>query len=257
MSTRTLPLADPTAPEGAAFPPIAALSEASGVPGGVLADEEIVARIRAGESGLYELLMRRYNQRLYRVARSIVSDDAEAEDVTQETWVRAFTHLGQFASRARFSTWLTRIAVHEALARSRRARRRAADRFDEVDLERKAVDREAETTRGPEQQALDRELRAVLEAAIGNLAPIYRTVLLLREVEGCSTLEVADSLGVSESVVKVRLHRARAHLRRDLATRAGELLPRTFEFGFERCDRMVAAVLARLRALDGLGALPG
>jgi RNA polymerase sigma-70 factor (ECF subfamily) len=190
-----------------------------------LADEEVVRRVRLGEPALFEILVRRYNRRLYRVARSILRD--EAEDVMQQAYVNAYLPLDQFAERARFSTWLTRIAVHEALARARRR-----GRAREVEL--------------PDTDEAAGALRRVLEGALDALPRAARAVFVLREIEDLSTAEAAACLGVSEDVVKTRLHRARASLRRELFERAGLVQRDAFAFHATRCDRVVAAVFARL-----------
>jgi len=202
-----------------------------------LSDEEVVEKVRQGEPALFEIIMRRYNQRLYRAARAIVGD-AEAEDVLQDAYVRAYTHLDQFAGRAKFSTWLTRIAIHAALARVRKSGRLVEIEDDMPQLE--------STARGPEKQVADRELADVLEAAVDALPPSFRTVFMLREVEGLSTAEAADCLDIPEETVKTRLHRARGLLRRSLYARLGQSATATFQFGFARCDRVVAAVLGRI-----------
>jgi RNA polymerase sigma-70 factor (ECF subfamily) len=208
-----------------------------------LTDEDVVRRVLAGEGALFEVLMRRYNQRLYRVARAIVRDDSEAEDVMQQAYVSAYAHLGQFAQRARFSTWLTRIAVHEALARNRRR-----GRVTEMDAMPETDSSGVWTSRGPdpEQQAMTGELRQALEASLDALPESHRSVFVLREVEGLSTAETAECLGLSEENVKTRLSRSRARLRRELFERAGVAAPAVFAFHLSRCDRVVAAVLARL-----------
>ena len=213
---------------------------------GSLSDEEVVARVRGGEKELFEILMRRYNQRVYRAARGILGDDAEAEDVMQDAYVRAYTHLDQFAGNARFSTWLTRIAVYEALARARR-RRRVVEIDAMPDLTRDNLTRSED--RSPERRAIDRDLEAVLETAMQGLPDTYRPVVMLRDVEGMSTLETAECLGLSEPVVKTRLHRGRALLRREIAERAGALAGGAFAFHLSRCDRVVEAVLRRIEAL--------
>jgi len=203
-------------------------------------DEDIVARVLGGETALFELLMRRHNQRLYRVARGIVGDDAEAEDVTQEAYVRAFQHLGQFAGRARFSTWLTRIAVHEASARRRRRGRH-------IDVE-ESMPALISTAAGPEQRAADQELGRAIEAAMDALPAVYGAVFMLREVEGLSTAETAACLEINEETVKTRLHRARALLRNHITARIGAAARESFQFAGARCDRTVAAVMARIGA---------
>jgi RNA polymerase sigma-70 factor (ECF subfamily) len=208
-----------------------------------LSDDDIVRRIRGGESALFEILMRRYNQRLYRVARSIVRDEDEAEDVMQQAYVNAFVHLHQFAERAQFSTWLTRIAVYEALARLRRRRRaREVDAMDDGDPWESVAAHEPD----PERQAFAGELREALEAALEALPETYRCVFVLRDVEGLNTTEAAECLGVSTDVVKTRLHRAHAFMRRELRSLAGIATRDVFAFHARRCDRVVAGVFARL-----------
>jgi RNA polymerase sigma-70 factor, ECF subfamily len=204
-------------------------------------DEEIVAAVRAGDLSRFETLMRRYNQRLYRVARGIVRDPAEAEDVVQQTYLNAYANLGQFAGRARFSTWLTRIAVHEAAARLRR-RSRLVQPPEGSDMN--TFD---SPSPNPEQQAQASEVRGLLDEAIGALPPVYRAVFVMREVENLSTAETAACLEASEDAVKMRLHRARAMLRRALTHRVGQEAPALWAFDGARCDRIVNAVMARLR----------
>ncbi len=211
----------------------------------VLDDEEVVRRVRAGESELFELLMRRYNQRLYRVARSILRDDGEAEDVMQQAYLNAFSHLHQFAGNARFSTWLTRIAVHEALARARRRSRfRGLDGADDSEEHKMLQDVRPD----PERQAHTAELRLLLEAAIDALPGHYRSVFVLREAEGLDTLEVAECLEISAEAVRQRLSRARALLRRRIFEATGESRGEAFSFHLSRCDRVVNGVMPTLRA---------
>jgi RNA polymerase sigma-70 factor (ECF subfamily) len=178
-----------------------------------LPDEEIVRRVRGGEHGLFETLMRRYNQRLYRVARSIVRNEAEAEDVMQQAYVNAFEHLDQFAERSRFSTWLTRITTYEALARLRRRQRRQEGTMSQGN---DVLDTIAAPGPDPERQALNGELRHALEQALDAIPESYRCVFVLRDVEGLSTAEAAECLDVTAEVIKTRLHRARALLREEL-----------------------------------------
>ena len=208
-----------------------------------LPDEDIVGRILAGEAPLFEVLMRRHNQRLYRAARAILRDDREAEDVMQEAYVNAYTHLAQFDRRAKFSTWLTKIAVHEALARARRRGRYAS--LEDSSLEERMP---TLSSPDPERQAFGREIGAFIEAAVEELADGYRAVFMLRQVQGMSTAETAEVLGLSEDVVKTRFSRARAALQRDLLARTGAAASTAFTFGQERCDRLVARVLDAIRA---------
>jgi RNA polymerase sigma-70 factor (ECF subfamily) len=203
-------------------------------------DEEIVESILQGETGLYEIIMRRYNQRLYRIARSIVQQDTEAEDVMQDTYVRAYQNLKQFAGRSRFAAWLTRIAVNEALGR-----RKYSQRHLEIEG-MPAEKQEALLTSGsasPEHQAATRELGTLLEDAILSLPDAYRPVLMMRDVEEMSTVETATALDLSEENVKVRLHRARAMLRRELYARAGSGYASAFPFLGNRCNAIVNRVL--------------
>jgi len=207
-----------------------------------LSDEEIVARVIEGQTALYEVLMRRYNERVYRAARAIIKDEDEAEDVMQQAYVNAYFHLRQCDRRAKFSTWLIRIAIHEALARARKRGRYTAVDFTEE--ENQAVERQP--SRNPEHQAFAGELRSLLESSIDELPDGLREVFMLREVDGLNTAETAEVLGVSDDVVKTRLSRSRAALRHDLAERAGIVAPEAFPFPQTRCDRIVAAVFARI-----------
>lgn len=208
-------------------------------------DEEVVERVLSGETALFEIIMRRYNQRLYRVTRAILRDDAEAEDVIQDAYVRAYTHLDQFAARARFSTWLTRIAVHEALARIHR--RRPTVPFEEgTDLTADFKTCITGTLETPEKQTLNMEVGRLIEDAVLCLPEKYRTVLMLRDVEGMSTTEVAAVLDLTEENVKVRLHRAHALMRKDLYARVGSVAGNAFPFMGTRCDRIVQRVFERI-----------
>ena len=206
-------------------------------------DAEIIQQVLAGNTALFELLMHRYNERIYRAARSIVRDEQEAEDVMQQAYVNAFTHLRQFNGSAQFSTWLTRIAINEALARVRRR-----GRYEALDDDLSNVEPFMSTNPvpNPERQAFVGELRGLLEWAIDTLPDGMREVFVLRDVEGLSTAEVAESLEVSEDVVKTRLSRGRAALRRALLERTGASAPEAFRFYRPRCDRVVQQVLARI-----------
>ena len=206
-----------------------------------LPDEQIVRRVRDGEKALFEILMRRHNVRVYRAARAILRDDAEAEDVMQQAYVNAYTHLDQFDGRAAFATWLTRIAVHEAFARARRRQR--VELRPDAELEEPSM---TSPSVSPEQHAITRELGGMLEDAIMRLPDGSREVFVLREVQGLNTSDTAGSLGISEDAVKTRLSRAKAMLRRSLAERAGIVTPTVFAFQDPRCDRVVAAVLSQI-----------
>jgi RNA polymerase sigma-70 factor (ECF subfamily) len=205
-------------------------------------DEDVVRQILAGDTPRFELLMRRHNERLYRAARAITRDDREAEDVMQQAYVNAFASLRQFKGHAQFATWLTRMAINEALARVQRRGKYQA--FDEALPPLRPL--HPSSAANPEHQAFSGELRRLLESAIDGLPDGAREVFVLREVEGLSTADTAASLGVSEDVVKTRLSRARSALRTWLLEHAGARTPDAFRFYRPRCDSVVAAVLTRL-----------
>ena len=208
------------------------------VPPSTLTDEEIVARVLSGERPLFELLLRRHNERIYRTVRSVLRNEAEVEDAMQEAYVHAFQHLGEFAGRSRLSTWLTRIALNEALARSRRVRPDAAG--DEQ------MERVADPRTTPEQRASDAELQRFLVEAVDGLPEHFRTVFVLRDVQGLSIEETADSLDLKLETVKTRLHRARNLLQRAIIDRTEPQIRAVLPFPATRCDGVVARVLARL-----------
>lgn len=208
-----------------------------------LSDEEVVTLVRQGDKALFEVLMRRYNQRLFRVTRSILTDDAEAEDVMQDAYVRAYVHLDQFEGRARFSTWLTRIAVHEAIARSQKRQRLVSvEAEDTMDFKSKMP--------SPEEEVHTRTIRSILEAAINKLPPSYRVVLVMRDVEGMSTNETAELLDATEESIRIRLHRARAMMRKQIYAQTGASTSAAFAFAGGRCDRIVSAVFEKIQAIE-------
>jgi RNA polymerase sigma-70 factor (ECF subfamily) len=206
----------------------------------LLKDDEVVLRVRAGETCLYELLMRRYNQRLFRVIRSVILDDGEAEDVLQDAWARAYEHLEQFENRASFATWVTKIALYESLARVRKEKRFKTFEEGEVSMDRSNAD-------NPEEQTLRNELSQALRSAVDRLPETYRSVFVLRDVEGMSTAETADCLELSAEAVKTRLHRSRTLLRRDLQGQFGPAAAGLHPFLGHKCDRTVARVMDRIK----------
>jgi RNA polymerase sigma-70 factor, ECF subfamily len=213
-----------------------------------LTDAEIVRRVRAGDRALFEILMRRHNQRVYRATRAVVKDERDVEDVMQQAYVNAFTHLHQFEERSQFSTWLTRIALNEAFGRRRKLQVESKARV-ESDVEEYPGEFMASIPSpqpDPERQAYARELHRVLEEAVDALPEAYRTVFMLRDIEGLSTSETGEGLGIGEEAVKTRLHRARAMIRRAISARIGAAAPSAFQFEAPRCDRVVAAVFARI-----------
>lgn len=209
-------------------------------------DLEVIERVKAGDTALYEIIMRRYNQRLYRVTRAILRDDAEAEDVVQDAYVRVYQHLDQFAGPGQFSTWLTRIAVHEALRRLRLRGRN--DQLGDSQYDEESPTSIVETSPGPELRASIAELGQILEEAILGLPDEYRTVIMLRDIEEMTTSETAAVLDLTEQNVKVRLHRGHAMMRESLFARVGEHARNAFPFMGVRCDRVVLGVFARLSA---------
>jgi RNA polymerase sigma-70 factor, ECF subfamily len=210
-------------------------------------DEEVIRRVLDGDTPAYELLVRRYNQRVYRIIRSILHDDSEAEDVMQEAYVRAYQHLAEFEGRSSFSTWLGRIAIHEAIARSERSRR-----FEPIESSTDSTVGMVVRDHGmsPEQKAAISEARSLLEQAILALPVQYRTALVLRDVDEMSTAEAAATLEISEEALKVRLHRARAMLRKQLYAISGATSSTAFQFHASRCDRVARIVLDRIAALQ-------
>jgi len=214
-----------------------------------LIDQAVTGDLRA-----FDTLMRRHNQRLYRVVRSILRDEAEAEDAVQEAWWKAFNHLQDFRAQAKPTTWLIRIAINEALMRRRRNKTRQ-DLIQPMSYEPSEQDVSsmndtvaATSTAQPDHQAWRAELRSLLERHIDALPEHYRTVFMLRGVEELSSAEVAAALDLPEATVRVRFMRARhllkAALQKDVAYSTAE----AFSFAGERCDRIVARVHARLEA---------
>jgi RNA polymerase sigma-70 factor (ECF subfamily) len=202
-------------------------------------DEEVVERVLAGELALYEVLMRRNNQLLYRTVRAILGDAHDVEDVLQDAYLAAYQKLIEFERRARFSTWLVRIAVNKALDRRRR-------RSTSSSVERVLASIEPTPASDPERQSAHRELAQLLEQAIDALPEPFRAVYVLREVEGLSTNDTASCLELEAATVKTRLHRARALLRERLACELDAAALQAFPFGAAHCDRLVALVLGRL-----------
>jgi RNA polymerase sigma-70 factor, ECF subfamily len=210
-----------------------------------LTDEVIVDRVRAGETALYEILVRRHNQRLYRTIRAILRDDRDVEDVMQQVYADAYSHLDQFRGTAKFSTWLTRIAVNRAIRTGRGARSgpTAVPMAGDPAL---AIEQTPAPHIDPEHAMYGHELKLVLESLIDHLPEQFRVVFVMREVEGLSTAETSACLEVNEETVKTRLHRAKRLLKDQLDRRLGPASSSVYAFHLSRCDRVVAHVMARI-----------
>ncbi len=220
-------------------------------------DLRLVDRVKQGDLSAFELLVRRHNQRLYRAIRGVLRTGEEVEDAMQDTYFAALKHIDQFEGRAQFGTWLLKIGINEARARLRRRGRLVAladltaDRQGELEG---ATMTDQDPVRTPEQQVGSNEMVALVEAAIDRLPADYRQVLMLRMVDALDTAETAEVLGMGESAVRQRLHRAREMLEKDVQRRVGLAMAAAFGFLGERCDRIVAEVMRRCREeLEGRG----
>jgi RNA polymerase sigma-70 factor (ECF subfamily) len=211
-------------------------------------EADLIARARRKDAGAIALIIRQQNQRLYRIARSILRDDFEAEDALQEAYIRAFTSLDSFRGESRLGTWLARIVMNEALGRLRR-RKPTAD----FDTFAKTHEESAEIIRFPRNPELDpetamaqREIRALLERGIDALPEAFRTVLVARLIEGMSIEETAELFGIRPETVKTRLHRARRLLKDEMEKHVGPVMGDAFPFAGRRCERLTGTVLSRL-----------
>jgi RNA polymerase sigma-70 factor (ECF subfamily) len=208
--------------------------------------------------------MRRYNGKLFRIARSIVKDDSDAEDVLQDAYMDAYRHIDDFRGDSQVATWLTRIVINQALMRLRKEKRRSVIvPFRDPgsgEAERAEVDVADRTTESPSSRLLRGEIRRILERRIDELPLSFRTVFIMREVEDMSVEETAEALGIAAATVRSRLFRARALLRESLAREMDMATVDVFAFAGARCDRIVAAVLLRARdeqpGSDSSGPLP-
>jgi len=214
-------------------------------------EAQLIAAAQGGDMVAFEAIMRAHNRLLFRTARAILLNEADAEEIVQEAYLKAFLHLEGFAGAARIETWLVKITVNEALGRLRRRMPAVSEgAITEAQMSAQTgIHLAAVTPRpaaSPEAAAAQGEIRRLLEAAIDALPQAQRTVFVLRAVEEFSTEDTADCLGIPADTVKTRLHRAKLHLRRSLQRSAAAALADTFPFAGARCDRIVAAVLARL-----------
>lgn len=208
-------------------------------------EPEIISRILSGEKELYEILVRRNNQKLYRVIRSYLKDDAEVEDIMQNSYIKAFTKLYQFKLEASFSTWLIRIAINESLARLKEKGKLyhingQADQFKKHTI----FEIPDKSQLNPQEKMIQNEAKHLLENAIDHLGTKYRVVYIMKEVEDMSLKEIAVALDLTLANVKIRLHRSKEMLRDKLFEISSD--QQVFEFGFSRCDRITERVMASI-----------
>lgn len=213
-------------------------------------DADLAQRIVEGDQHAFELLMRRHNRPLYRTARSILKDDAEAEDALQDAYLQAYRAMDRYRGESSLSTWLTRIVVNEAIARSRKTNRRAEiirlDGDTGPEITDMGADMDDTTIEQPEQAAIRAEARSLLERKIDALPDTFRTVFVLRAVEEMTVEETASCLGIPDATVRTRFFRARSMLRESLSREFDMAIDGVFGFDGARCDRIVAGVLARV-----------
>jgi RNA polymerase sigma-70 factor (ECF subfamily) len=217
----------------------------------VLSDTELVRRAQRGDRDAFRAIMQRGNQRLYRVARSVVRDDAEAEDVVQEAYARAFAAIGDFRGESGVMTWLTRITLNEARGRLRQRRKMVGLHELEAAQDGGAVVMHFPTPldgANPEADAARAQIRKLIERAIDDLPESFRTVFIMRDVQECNIEETASSLDLNPETVKTRLHRARRLLRRALDAKLAATMTEAFPFLGARCQRITSAVLQRFCA---------
>ncbi len=214
----------------------------------IAGDMDLVRRVQGRDAGAFRVIMRAHNQRLYRIARAVVCNDGEAEDVVQEAYVRAFTHLDGFRGDSSLSTWLSRIVINEALGRLRKSRRRAetALPLEQADEARIIPFPLNSSNDDPERTMAQRQILRLVEKATDNLPDIYRAVFVARVIEGLSIEETAEVIGIRPETVKTRLHRARVLVRRELDEQIGPVLLDAFPFAGRRCERLATAVMERL-----------
>ncbi|GMP07573.1 RNA polymerase sigma factor [Bradyrhizobium sp. TM239] len=226
---------------------------AAGLPAGVRTSEsELIERARRRDEAALREIMQANNRRLYRLARGILRSDSEAEDVVQETYVRAFTHLDGFLGEAALSTWLSRIAINEALGRLRSRKPQVElGSVPEATLEAQIIQFPlSSAATDPEKSMAQREIQRVVEHAVDELPDVYRMVFIARVMEAMSMEETAGLLGIKPETVKTRLHRARTLLRENVEKKIGPVVMDAFPFAGQRCERLTEAVLRRL----GVGA---
>jgi len=222
---------------------------AAGLSAGARTSEtELIERARRRDEAALREIMQGNNRRLYRLARGILRSDSEAEDVVQETYVRAFTHLDGFLGTSALSTWLSRIAINEALRRLRSRRPQVElGSVPEATLEAQIIKFPlSSAATDPERSMAQREIQRVVEHAVDELPDAFRMVFIARVMEGMSMEETAELLGIKPETVKTRLHRARALLRENVEKKIGPVVMDAFPFAGQRCEHLTEAVLRRL-----------
>jgi RNA polymerase sigma-70 factor, ECF subfamily len=211
------------------------------------AEAELIDRARRRDEAALREIMQTNNRMLYRLARGILRNDSEAEDVVQETYVRAFTHLDDFLGESALSTWLSRIAINEALGRVRSAKPHVElGAVPEAALDAQIIKFPVSPAGDPERTMAQREIQRVVERAIDELPDVFRMVFVARVMEGMNIEETADLLGIKPETVKTRLHRARTMLRENVEKKIGPVVMDAFPFAGWRCERLTEAVLKRL-----------
>ncbi len=215
-----------------------------------LPDAVLVDRVRAGEPALFELIMRRYNRRLFRIARGILGNAADAQDAVQEAYVNAYFKLGQFRGPDGFASWLCQIVTNQALMQRRRRRRDTLSPLSVLDESPREDDAGPSVPHSPhgnpEMGLHEYELRRLLEQAIDGLPEVYRAAFVFREIEQISVADTARCLGIEEATVKTRVHRARRLLQRNLTAELTSALSGVFGFAGARCDEIVTTVMRRI-----------
>ncbi|PWJ93060.1 RNA polymerase sigma-70 factor (ECF subfamily) [Mesorhizobium loti] len=213
------------------------------VPSAESGDMHLVRRALARDGDAFRTIIKTHNQRLYRIARGVVRNDSEAEDIVQEAYVRAFAHLDAFRGDSSLATWLSRIVINEALGRLRKRRRTVA--LPE-NPQAEIIQFPLNPSDDPERTMAQRQILQLVERATDSLPDVYRTVFVARVIEGLSIEETADLLGVRPQTVKTRLHRARVLVRKALNDQIGPVLLDAFPFAGRRCERLTSTVLRRL-----------
>ncbi|QAA82742.1 RNA polymerase sigma factor [Aequorivita sp. H23M31] len=211
-----------------------------------LSDSQVIMRVLEGEKELFEILLRRYNQRLFRVIRSYIASEDDVRDIMQEAYVKSYLKLGQFNNQASFSTWLIRIGINEALQFIRK-RKRQSENYGKTESIENVFHLPDTKQMNPENQVIKSETRVILERAVDQLPEKYRVIFVLHQIEGLSNAEIVESLKLTDSNVKVRLHRAKKLLKEELfkTTKDASI----FEFGNHKCDLMVENVMDRIHGL--------